>query len=318
MRGAERPAKVRWTHPFLPPLEPLSDDAARQTFFDIADDFHDSKELDQVLHLTHNMPLAVDLIAHLVDHEGCAHVLARWENEKTSLLSVGHDHRSNLDISIATSLSSPRVASSPGAMDLLRVLSILPDGLSDIELVQGSFPIENILVCKIVLLSTCLAYQDDQRRLKLLVPIREHMQYFHPSPPSLVQAVLSHFRLVLDLFHGSQQMTTTINRINSNFVNLNQIFMQGFHANNPDVAAAIRCILSLSLFSRATARGWFNLMDYIPAALPQSSDHKLESLFIIETFLTGSVKRIDNPSLLISSAHPYHDCELKSFSISVA
>ena len=70
------------------------------------------------------MPLAVDLIAHLVDHEGCAHVLARWENEKTSLLSAGHDHQSNLDVSIAISLSSPRLASSPGAMDLLRVLSI--------------------------------------------------------------------------------------------------------------------------------------------------------------------------------------------------
>ncbi|KAJ7790132.1 hypothetical protein B0H14DRAFT_3161543 [Mycena olivaceomarginata] len=30
MRGAERPAKVYWTHPFLLPLEPLSDEAAQQ------------------------------------------------------------------------------------------------------------------------------------------------------------------------------------------------------------------------------------------------------------------------------------------------
>ena len=70
MRGAERPARVRWTQPFLQPLQPLSDDAAQQTFFDIADDFHEPEDLDKVLRLTHNMPLAVDLIAHLVDDEG--------------------------------------------------------------------------------------------------------------------------------------------------------------------------------------------------------------------------------------------------------
>jgi hypothetical protein len=133
-------------------LQPLSDDAAQQTFFDIADDFHEPKEIEQVLHMTHNMPLAVNLIAHLVEHEGCSSVLSRWESEKTSLLSVGHDRRSNLDISIGISLSSPRLMSSPGAMDLLRLLSILPDGLSNIELMQSSLPISDILACKTVLL----------------------------------------------------------------------------------------------------------------------------------------------------------------------
>ncbi|KAJ7882911.1 P-loop containing nucleoside triphosphate hydrolase protein [Mycena leptocephala] len=200
MRGAERPAKVRWTQPFLPPLQPLSDDAAQQTFFDIADDFHEPKEIEQVLHMTHNMPLAVNLIAHLVEHEGCSSVLARWESEKTSLLSVGHDRRSNLDISIGISLSSPRLTSSPGAMDLLRLLSILPDGLSNIELMQSSLPIPDILACKTVLLGTCLAYQDDKKRLKSLVPVREHMQYFHPPPLSLIRPLQNHFHTLLDLY----------------------------------------------------------------------------------------------------------------------
>ncbi|KAJ7865608.1 hypothetical protein B0H14DRAFT_2308277, partial [Mycena olivaceomarginata] len=30
MRGSEKPGKVRWTHPFLTPLKPLSNDAAQQ------------------------------------------------------------------------------------------------------------------------------------------------------------------------------------------------------------------------------------------------------------------------------------------------
>ncbi|KAJ7131146.1 hypothetical protein C8R44DRAFT_904175 [Mycena epipterygia] len=134
MRGVERPAKVRWTRPFLEPLKPLSYDAAHQTFIEIADDFHNPQEVDELLRLTANMPLAVNLIAHLVDYEGCSSVLARWETEKTSLLSTGYDRQSSLDASITMSLASPRLK--PGAKDLLSLLSILPDELSAIELIE--------------------------------------------------------------------------------------------------------------------------------------------------------------------------------------
>ncbi|KAJ6470408.1 hypothetical protein C8R45DRAFT_937325 [Mycena sanguinolenta] len=68
MRGAERPAKVQWTRPFLLPLQPLSDAAAQQTFLDITDNAHPNEDLDRLLRFTDNMPLAVDLISHLVDY----------------------------------------------------------------------------------------------------------------------------------------------------------------------------------------------------------------------------------------------------------
>ncbi|KAJ7798420.1 P-loop containing nucleoside triphosphate hydrolase protein, partial [Mycena leptocephala] len=178
--GAERPAKVQWTRPFLHPLKPLTQEAARQSFIDVADDIHDIKDVDKVLSLTGNMPLAIDLISHLVAEDGCSNVLSRWDNNTTSLLSVGYDRRSNLDLSIAMSLSSPRIASQPQAQDLLSLLSILPDGLSDIELRQSEIPIKNILSCKAALLRTSLAYSDHNKRLKALAPIREYMQKLHP------------------------------------------------------------------------------------------------------------------------------------------
>ncbi|KAJ6453572.1 P-loop containing nucleoside triphosphate hydrolase protein, partial [Mycena sanguinolenta] len=87
MRGAERPAKVQWTHPFLLPLKSLSDDAAQQTFMDITDNSYAAADLSQLLSFTDNMPLAVNLIAHLVDYEGLENVLAWWQTEKTSMLS---------------------------------------------------------------------------------------------------------------------------------------------------------------------------------------------------------------------------------------
>ncbi|KAJ7779590.1 P-loop containing nucleoside triphosphate hydrolase protein [Mycena metata] len=71
MRGAERPSKVQWTRPFLPPLPPLTKDAAQKMFTDITDDKHSLEEVDQVLGLTDNMPLSISLLAHLADAEGC-------------------------------------------------------------------------------------------------------------------------------------------------------------------------------------------------------------------------------------------------------
>ncbi|KAJ7081417.1 P-loop containing nucleoside triphosphate hydrolase protein [Mycena epipterygia] len=299
MRGAERPEKVRWTRPFLQPLEPLSDDAARQTFVAIAEDFHDNEDITKLLSLTDNMPLAVDLIAHLVDHEGCEYVLTRWATEKTSLLSSGHDRRSNLDISITVSLSSPRLSS--GAKDLLSLLSILPDGLSDAELLHSKLPIKNILECRSMLLRTSLAYVDARERLKSLVPIREHMQQFYPAPSPLVHKVEKHFHLLLDVYkinHGSQQ----VNQIISNLGNLHQVLLRGLQQDNPTLADTISCAIALNIFSRAAGYGRHVLMNHIPAALSAIHDDRLEVLFIIEVFGSRLYHPIATPEQLIAQA----------------
>jgi hypothetical protein len=49
---------------------------------------------------TSRMIVMIDLMAHLVDYEGCSNVLARSEADKTLTLSDGYDKRSNLDASI--------------------------------------------------------------------------------------------------------------------------------------------------------------------------------------------------------------------------
>ncbi|KAJ7485963.1 hypothetical protein FB451DRAFT_67446 [Mycena latifolia] len=215
MRGAERPAKIRWTRPFLAPLKPLSDVAAHEIFFAIADDIHDRRDVYQVLSVTDNMPLAVDLIAHAVDYEGsCSTVLTRWQAERTSLLSAGHDRRSNLDISITSSLSSPRMTT--GAKDLLSLLSILPDGLSDVELVQSKLTINDLMTCKAALLATSMAYNDSRNRVKSLVPVREHMQSFYPPSPHLIHQLREHFHR---LWIYIQQLSSGV----ANSINLHQM-----------------------------------------------------------------------------------------------
>ncbi|KAJ7143972.1 hypothetical protein C8R44DRAFT_724969 [Mycena epipterygia] len=268
MRGAERPAKVHWTRPFLEPLKPLSDHAARQTFIEIAADFHDGQHIDQILRLTDNLPLAVNLIAHLVDYEGCENVLSRWETEKTSLLSAGHGKRLSLDASIIISLSSSRMTSCPGAKDLLSLLSILPDGLSDSELVQCNLPIQDVLSCRTTLLSTSLAYYDTKNRLKSLTPIREHLRYFYPPSQVLIYTLCKHFHSILDLYqkYTGPQQKDIINQITPNLGNLQQVLLLDLHPDNPDLADAINCTLAFNSFGRVSTQGHTALMDHLPTS----------------------------------------------------
>jgi hypothetical protein len=161
MQGAERPAKVQWTRPFSRTLQPLDQQAAWLTFANITDSEHNMEEVDQILSLTDNMPLAISLLAHLADTEGCSNVLSRWDKEKTSLISEGFDKRSNLDLSISLSLLSPRMQLLP--QELLSLLSMLPDGLADVDLIKSKLPLENILKCKTALKSTALAYSDEDK-----------------------------------------------------------------------------------------------------------------------------------------------------------
>ncbi|KAJ7451929.1 hypothetical protein FB451DRAFT_1524487 [Mycena latifolia] len=311
MRGAERPAKVQWTRPFLAPLKPLSDVAARDTFFAIAEDGHDSKDVNQVLSLTDNMPLAVDLIAHAVDLEGsCSAVLARWKSEKTSLLSAGNDRKSDLDTSITISLSSSRM--STGAKDLLSLLSILPDGLSDVELIQSKLSMNDIMTCKATLLATSLAYIDDKRRLKSLVPIREHMQCFYPPSSLLIHPLQKYFHQLLDLYRHyprTQQGAGRIKHLALNVRNIGELLLRGLDQHNPNLAETMDCTLSMKVFTWNMSPGYNHLiamlMDQIEAVLPGNCDEKFKAQVILWKFESSSPCLSTDAELLITQAISY-------------
>ncbi|KAJ7900637.1 hypothetical protein B0H14DRAFT_3752918 [Mycena olivaceomarginata] len=263
MRGAERPSKAHWTHPFFLPLQLLSAEAAQQTFMDITDNAYIKEDMEQILQFTDNMPLAVDLIAHLSDYEGLSNVLARWKTGRTSLLSLG-----------VTSESK----------ELLSLLSILPDGLSDGELVQYKLPIGNILRCKTALLATSLAYQDGNRRLRSLMPMREHVQKFLPLSLAL------RFYALLELYqkYNGEQLGPVMNQITLNLANLHQVLQQGLYNHAPDLGITIHSISSLNSFYRVTGRGYTGLLDSILPILPGLDDPQLQLHFIAEVLMSSS------------------------------
>ncbi|KAJ7107165.1 hypothetical protein C8R43DRAFT_1243739 [Mycena crocata] len=306
MRGSERPTKVRWSRPFFPALQPLSLSASQQTFIDIAEDFHDSKEVDELLALTDNMPLAVNLMAHAVEYEGsCFNVLARWQAERTSMLSAGYNRNSNLDASIRISLSSPRMSS--GARDLLRLLSVLPDGISDTDLLQSKLPIDDISACKSVLLATALAHNDSTNRLKSLAPIREHLQHFNPVSPALLHSLLHYFHRLLDLHRtiwGTEEGVVPVSQMMTNVGNLQQLLLRGLHEADPYLLDTIQCALSLIGFTSHTGHGQhFNnlLMHRIQAVSPQISG-SLQARFITEALGSRNVNYFADVNAMIAQA----------------
>ncbi|KAJ7587235.1 P-loop containing nucleoside triphosphate hydrolase protein, partial [Mycena floridula] len=196
MRGAERPAQVQWTRPFLLPLGPISRKAARQTFVEISDADETDPQLEELLLLMDGVPLVVSLMASVADAEGCATTLARWKTESTALLSEGINKQNNLEKSIEVSLHSVRFKSMPHAKELLSILSHLPDGVTSSEFSQIHLPFINFNNCRSMLCRTSLAYVTNDGRLKLLAPIKEYIQKSYPPPLSTVLPIRSY---LLDL-----------------------------------------------------------------------------------------------------------------------
>jgi hypothetical protein len=164
---------------------------------------------------------------------------------------------------------------------------MLPDGLSDIELVQAKLPIDNILGCKAALIRTTLAYSDEHKRLKALVPIREYMQKIKPPGYHLVQPLLKHFKELLELFmeyRGTQSSSATVARILSNYSNIQKILWNGAQQGHPDLVNTIYCACDLNLFSELIGRGSISFTHQIRNILPRPCDHHLEAYYILSLF----------------------------------
>jgi hypothetical protein len=286
------------------------------------------EDIDKVLLLVENMPLAIDLIANLVDLEGIASVLSRWETQRTSILSDGRDATSNLELSISLSLSGPRIKSAPHAHQLLSLLSLLPDGLSDVELLQSELPLPNILGCKSTLLRTALAFTDGHKRLKALVPVREYMQKSHPVHNHLIYPLSKHYQELLELhgrYAGTLSSAGLVARMASNFTNIQHVMLQCLNSNGPQLPEIIQSICELTQYGIAMGHGYLPLMDRIANHLPQPMDHRLEAYFSTQILGAWRIRPIPDANSLIDQVmehcNHFHDldrkCELPSICVSL-
>ncbi|KAJ7031738.1 hypothetical protein C8F04DRAFT_1109593 [Mycena alexandri] len=307
MRGAERPGKVKWTRPFPVPLLPLTATAALQTFVDVADDSHDKVAVQQLLELTGNLPLAISLIANVAAYEGCDTALERWRTESTRLLSDGYDQTSSLDISIMLSLSSTRMTSE--AHELLSLLSMLPDGLSDADLIQSALPIPNILDCKCSLMRTSLAYNDHDQRLKVLIPIREYVYNVYPPSTELKLAIRSYFHQTLELWDQYKHAVPTgsMAQISGNLGNLNRVYLDAMQTDYSDMDTSLRSVLLLNTLSRQRIRAPSPVMEHLAQKIMHRQDAPVYGDYLIETLQSSGYFGLTDTTCQIELGHRFFE-----------
>ncbi|KAJ7209912.1 hypothetical protein C8J57DRAFT_1608333, partial [Mycena rebaudengoi] len=303
MRGAELPGKVKWSKPFLPPLKPLSDSAALQTFIEIADDDHEEQTMEELLALTDNLPLAVSLIANVAGAEGCETALSRWRTENTQLLSDGYDQRTSLNISIMVSLYSSRMTSE--AQDLLSILSMLPDGLSQADLVHIPLPIPNVLACRVILLQTTLAYLGSDNRLKVLVPIREYVWHAFPPSDTLKSAVLQHFQSIVGVWKPNQESYSLVAQIKSNLGNINNILQDTLHAQPATASGVATTIIHLNHFCRHVTNSISPLFVELWKYIQDREDDPVFGLYLRERLFSSTKAPLAEPDTQIALGNQF-------------
>jgi hypothetical protein len=253
MRGLERPGNVQWTRPFFAPLEPLDDMSARKVFLDIADEPVDEDEeaqMTEILRMTDNLPLAINLLANTAAFEGCGPTLARYRAETTEILSHGHDKSSNLNKSIMLSLCSRRFREVPNAAMLLALMSLLPDGISDAELGKCAEHIPNILRCRSTLIRTSMAFVRPDHRLRVLAPIREYMQKLHPPSSGIVKPLTRYLCGLLGRWNAYSELGSVdlVDSINANLANIRSLMEYGIRETKDEMTAIGYGILDLDAF----------------------------------------------------------------------
>jgi hypothetical protein len=307
MRGAERPNRVKWTRPFLAPLPPLNDDATLRTFVDIADDDHEHERVLELLNLTGNLPLAVNLIATVVACDGCDATLCRWKTESTRMLSDGYDKKSSLDISIMLSLASARMT--PEAQELLSILSLLPDGLSDVELLQSRLPIDNVLAAKATLMRTSLAYAGKNNRLLALVPIREYVRRCHPPVSALTFSMRQYLHKLLLLWKEFKALPSPdiLTQLSANLGNINAVLANGLRDDAPDIVATLSSVIVLSGFTRMKNNDSSPLMPLIADHVMRFPDDPVYGTYFMDKFFSCQYRPIPDPDAQIALANRYFD-----------
>jgi hypothetical protein len=180
---------------------------------------------------------------------------------------------------------------------------MLPDGLSDVELVQSNLPIDDIGQCKAALIRTSLAYTNQQKRLKALVPIREYVHKIQPPGDHLVRPLLKHFQELLEFYvdiHGTQSGSSIVARISSNFANIQNVLQNGLQQGHPGLRDSIYCICNLNVFSQRIGHGTIPLIGQVHNMLPQLHDHQLEAYFITELFDSRQYYPISDSETLVA------------------
>jgi hypothetical protein len=213
MRGVVPPPGIIWTRfKSLPPLLPPD---AKSLFLAInsslnAGDGKDDENIDMLLAEMDYVPLAVLLLAQVSIGFSPRYMLNCWREKQTEILcthKVTPGKLESIEVSISLSLATLEITSNPDAVQLLRILCQLPDGLCQWEerlprIWVGHQSVHDLVH---VLHKTALLFIVGSG-LKVLSPIRHFINRHHQADVEHIKCLESEFWSVIDRYAGTPLM----------------------------------------------------------------------------------------------------------------
>ncbi|EJD36533.1 hypothetical protein AURDEDRAFT_188369 [Auricularia subglabra TFB-10046 SS5] len=311
LRGTERPLGLSWTRPFLPPLQPLRDDAAMMTFATISDVDESDAHMTDLIAVTENVPLALVLMANLAQYESPAGLLARWNQVHTAMLrrGGGRDRLSSLDVSITLSVQSHRVSSSPDAANVLSLLSLVPNGVMETDLAAWSSELDTHRAVS-TLVQTALGYRTSEQRVRVLAPIRSFMLSRHPPSDSLARGVYDYYFNLAELVFKAGVDTSGYEAVSSISPELENVQSVIRHALNhsSNLRPAVRAAVCMSRLYNDTGMGGPSLMtEALAVSRREGMDDQTAALLHQWALMSCNTSMPGDPETLFTESRALHE-----------
>jgi tetratricopeptide (TPR) repeat protein len=192
IRGRERPLNVRWHCLELQMLEPQQ---ARRLFLEISPEFASDPDLDDWLCEMSYLPGAIRLLAAAAQGESR---LQSLRGEYLRLLNRGDGKDNDLIASYELSLKSERMVESPEALRLLRVMAVLPGGISEAS-ISALLPEDGKRAASVLRKAALVDSDVVSNRHSLLNPLRQYLlDQYQPDADDLKRVIEHYLKLVND------------------------------------------------------------------------------------------------------------------------
>jgi tetratricopeptide (TPR) repeat protein len=296
LRGRQRPFGLAWRDAI--DVAPLATPEARKVFLAVAgQSFQGDPHLDLLVGAQDGLPLTTTLLAYQAEGEPSLEGLwHRWTERRVALLKRGAGgSKMSVEASFDLSINSERMTNE--ARRLLSLLGVLPEGIAhdDLDILQPDTGPEAATTLRKV----GLAF-DEGSRLRLLQPIRDHVQVAHvPRPDDLARAVAHYCELVETLGWrlGRSGGAEASSRLLVERGNLETMLALGLREDDP--GAAICAAIALSQFLRYSGVGTTMLLQAAANAAAQFGNAALQAEVLFRLGLIAS----DRSELDTAQAH---------------
>jgi hypothetical protein len=197
------------------------------------------------------------------------------------------------------------------AQELLALLSTLPDGLSEAELIQCELPIANLHLCKATLLRTSLAYLNNKKRLTVLVPIREYVRNAHPPSAETKAVFLDYIIRTVELFSTydarlalTWDLSTQVSTVVGNF---QAVLVDALKEDGEKSEAILRSVVKLSHLMSVETATLCPLLDAVEKDVKQLQGRPIYGLFLIEKFWGSASGNLPGVEYEIAGANEYFE-----------